>query len=160
VLVKDRPTGIDTGRAERTSGRPVVLGTLSCRIDPAAERMAVESALEAGSPLLVANVVYLPNYPTTLMLVGPDAATLPHEEDLEAVRATADRAAGLGIRTEHLRVSSKRPVKALLEVARDRRAGLLVFGPDRTRIPGRRFRRAAREIRKRAECLVWIAPDG
>jgi Universal stress protein family len=160
VLVKDRPTGIDTGRAERTAGRPVVLGTLSCRIDPAAERMAFESALDAGSPLLVANVVHLPNYPTTLMLIGPDAATLPHEEDLDAVRATAERAAALGIRTEHLRVSSKRPVRALLEVARDRRAGLLVFGPDRTRIPARRFRRASREIRKRAECLVWIAPEG
>jgi hypothetical protein len=51
-------------------------------------------------------------------------------------------------------------VKALLEVARDQRAGLLVFGPDRTRFPARRFRRAAREIRKRATCLVWIAPTG
>jgi hypothetical protein len=160
VLVKDRPTGIDTGRAERIAGRPVVLGTLSCRIDPDAERMAIESALDAGSSLLVANVVHLPNYPATLMLIGPDAATLPHEEDLEAVRATADRAAALGIRTEHLRVSSKRPVKALLEVVRDRSAGLLVFGPDRARIPARRFRRAAREIRKRAQCLVWIASEG
>ena len=55
------------------------------------------------------NVVYLPNYPTTLMLVGPDAATLPHEEDLEAVRATAERAAALGIRTEHLRVQQQAP---------------------------------------------------
>ena len=76
------------------------------------------------------------------MLVGPDAATLPHEEDLDAVRATAERAAGLGIRTEHLRVSSKRPVKALLEVVRDQGAGLLVFGPDRSRISRRKFRRA------------------
>jgi hypothetical protein len=137
----------------------VVLGTLSCRIDPDAERIAVESALEAGSPLLVTNVVHLPNYPTTLMLVGPGAATLPDEEDLDRVRATAERAAALGIRTEHLRVSSKRPVRALLEVARDRRAGLLVFGPDRSRIAPRRLRRAVREIRERADCLVWIAGD-
>ena len=56
-------------------------------------------------------------------------------------------------------MSSKRPVKALLEVARDRRAGLLVFGPDRSRIPPRRLRRAVREIRDRAECLIWIAAD-
>jgi Universal stress protein family len=137
----------------------VVLGTLSCRIDPDAERIAVESALETGSSLLVTNVVHLPSYPTTLMLAGPGAATLPDEEDLDQVRATAERAAALGIRTEHLRVSSKRPVKALIEVARDRRAGLLVFGPDRSRIPARRLRRAAREIRDRAECLIWIAGD-
>ena len=56
-------------------------------------------------------------------------------------------------------MSSKRPVKALLEVARDQRAGLLVFGPDRSRIPRRRFRRAARQIRDEAACLIWIAAD-
>ena len=53
-------------------------GRSPCRIDPAAERVAISAALEAGSPLLVTNVVWLPNYPTTLMLAGPDAATLPH----------------------------------------------------------------------------------
>lgn len=160
ILVKDRESAVDTARGPRESGRPVVLGTLSCRIDPAAERMAIESALDAGSPLLVINVVHLPNYPTTLMLIGPDAAILPHEEDLEAVRASAERAAACGIRTEHLRVSSKRPVKALLEVVRDKAAGLLVFGPDRSRIAPRRFRRAAGKVRRGASCLVWIPPDG
>lgn len=160
ILVRDR-SGTESGRrTERGAGRPVVLGTLSCRIEPAAERVAVEAALEAASPLLVTNVVHLPNYPSTLMLVGPEAAVLPDEEDLEAVRATAERAAALGIRTEHLRVSSKRPVRALLEVARERDAGLLVFGPDRSRIGARRLRRAERRIRADAGCLVWIAPDG
>jgi hypothetical protein len=160
VLVKDRTSDTEVDQLVRTSGRPVVLGTLSCRVDPAAERMAIESAIEASSPLLVTNAVHLPNYPTTLMLVGPGVATLPHEEDLDAVRATAERAVALGIRTEHLRVSSKRPVKALLEVVRDRRAGLLVFGPDRSRMSRWRFRRASRQIRRDAGCLVWIAPDG
>ena len=159
TLVRDRKDRVPTAGAERDGSRPVVLGTLACPIDPAAERMAIESALEVGSPLLVTNVVHLPNYPTTLMLVGPDAATLPHEERLEAVRGTAARAAALGIRTEHLRVSSKRPVKALLEVVRDRHAGLLVFGPDRAEIPRRRYRRASRQIRRNAACLVWL-PDG
>ena len=159
TLVRDHHDRASTAEAERDASRPVVLGTLACRIDPSAERMAIESALEVGSPLLVTNVVHLPNYPTTLMLIGPDAATLPHEEALEAVRATAERAAALGIRTEHLRVSSKRPVKALLEVARDRRAGLLVFGPDPSQIPARRYRRASREIRRKAACLVWIAAE-
>lgn len=158
--VKDRSSSAERIEVERGQGRPVVLGTLSCRIHPAAERMAIESALEANSPLLVTNVVHLNNYPSTLMLVGPGAATLPHEEDLDEVRATAERAAALGIRTEHLRVSSKRPVKALLEVAHEHRAGLLVFGPDPSRITPRRLRRAARQIRRDAGCLVWVAPDG
>ncbi len=157
--VRDRGDRASTAEVERDPGRPVVLGTLACPIDPAAERMAIESALEVGSTLLVTNVVHLPSYPTTLMLAGPDAATLPHEEQLKEVRATAERAAALGIRTEHLRVSSKRPVEALLEVVRDRQAGLLVFGPDRTRIKARRYRRAARAIRRKAACLVWLADE-
>jgi hypothetical protein len=94
------------------------------------------------------------------VLAGPGAAVLPHEEDLEAVRATAERAAALGIPTEHLRVATKRPVKALLEVVRERDAGLLVFGPDLRRIRRRRFRRAAAQVRRDAACLVWVAPDG
>ena len=49
----------------------------------------------------------------TIMLLGPGAATLPHEEDLDAVRATADRAAALGVRTQLLRISTPRPVQAL-----------------------------------------------
>ena len=95
---------------------PVVLGTLASRVTPAAERMAFDSALETGSPLIVANMLRLRPYPTTIMLLGPGAATLPDEEDLEAVRATADRAAALGLKTELLRISSPRPVKALLEL--------------------------------------------
>jgi len=157
--VRDRHDRASTSEVERDPGRPVVLGTLACPIDPAAERMAIESALEVGSPLLVTNVVRLPNYPTTLMLAGPGAATLPHEEKLEAVRATARRAAALGIRTEHLRVSSKRPVRALLEVVAERSAGLIVFGPDPAQITARRYRRASRLIRRNAGCLVWIAAE-
>ncbi len=160
VLVKDRISGIGAASSARDSGRPVVLGTLACPIEPEAERMAFESALHANSTLLVTNVVHLPSYPTALMLAGPGAAILPHEEALEDVRATADRAAALGIPTEHLRVCSKRPVRAMLEVAGDRDAGMIVFGPDRTRIKPRRFERAAKRIRSDAGCLVWVTPDG
>jgi hypothetical protein len=35
-----------------------------------------------------------------------------------------------------------------------------VFGPDRARVPRTRFRAAAWLVRRRATCLVWIAPDG
>jgi hypothetical protein len=75
TLLRNRRDHASIAEAGRDAGRPVVLGTLACRIGPAAERMAIESALEVGSPLLVTNVVRLPNYPSTLMLVGPGAAT-------------------------------------------------------------------------------------
>ena len=138
----------------------MLLATLQVRVDPSAERMAIESALEAGVPLVLANLIRLPPYATTMVLVGPEHMTLPHEEDLEAVRATAERAARLGVKTELLRVRTTRPVQALLEVARERDAGLIVFGPHLGRVGRIRFRRAARRIRKEADCLVWVAPDG
>jgi Universal stress protein family len=155
----DRERGAGPSGAERSRALPVVLGTLQVRVYPAAERFAIESALETGAKLIVANMLVLPPYPLTVML-APEFATLPHEEDLEAVRATAGRAAAEGIHTELLRISSTRPVTALLELTRERRAGLLVFGPDLALVPRRRFRAAARKVRRDAECLVWVAPDG
>ena len=136
-----------------------MLATLSCGVDPAAERVAIESALEAGVPLLVVNVVELPPCPRALVLGGPAALAFPHEEGYEAVRATAERAAQLGLQVEHLRVSSPRPAKALVQLANERSAGLVVLGPiRRSLLRGRwRFRRAARRVRRRVSCLVWIA---
>jgi hypothetical protein len=139
--------------------RPVVLATLSVRVDPSAERMALDSALEVGTSLIVANMLTLPLYPLTLMLAR-EYMTLPHEEDLDAVRATAERAAKLGIKTELLRISSRHPIQALLELTSERGAGLLVFGPDRKRTSRWTFRSAARAVRRDAPCLVWVAPDG
>jgi hypothetical protein len=133
-----------------------MLATMSVRVDPAAESFALDSALEAGVPLIVANMLLLPAYMTTLMLAR-EYATLPHEEALDELRATAERAASLGIRTELLRISSRRPLTALLELVAEREPGLLVFGPDRSQMPRRRFRAAARTIRRDAPCLVWVA---
>jgi nucleotide-binding universal stress UspA family protein len=158
ILDRDRHA-TEQAAAERSRAGPVLLATLSVRVDPTAERMAIDSALEAGVGLILANMLVLPPYPLTVML-APQFATLPHEEDRDAVRATAERAAGLGVATELLRVSSRRPVTALLELARERDVGLLVFGPDLARTPRRRFRRAARRLRREAGCLVWVAPDG
>jgi hypothetical protein len=47
----------------------------------------------------------------------------------------------------------------LLEIAAERQVGLLVFGPDRGRLPRHRFWWAARAVRNEAPCLVWIAGD-
>jgi hypothetical protein len=36
----------------------------------------------------------------------------------------------------------------------------VVLGPDVSRTSRRRLRAAARKVRREADCLVWIAPDG
>jgi nucleotide-binding universal stress UspA family protein len=148
-----------TPGADAHPARPVMLATLSARVDPAAERVAVDAALETGAKLLLVNLMWLPPHPTTLTLAR-EYATLPHEEDLDAVRETAQHAADRGIPTELLRVSSRRPLQALLELVHERDAGLLVLGPDPRRTPRWWRAAAARRIRNKAGCLVWIAPDG
>jgi hypothetical protein len=159
-LVLDRSRKTRSPRATAPGrARPVVLATLSVRVDADAERMALESALEAGVPLIIANMIRMPSYPTT-MILAREYATLPHEEDLDELRATAGRAAVLGIATELLRITSRRPLQALLELLSERDAGLLVFGPDRRLISRARLTAAAFIVRRRATCLVWIAPNG
>ena len=48
-------------RPPPTRVRPVVLATMSVRVDPSAERMAIDSALEAGAPLILVNLLPLRN---------------------------------------------------------------------------------------------------
>jgi cytosine/adenosine deaminase-related metal-dependent hydrolase len=138
--------------------RPVILATFSVRIDPDAERFAFDSARDVGARLIVANLMMLPPYPTTLMLAR-EYVTLPHEEDLEAVRATAARAGALGIGTELLRITSRRPLAALVELISERRASLVVLGPDARRAPRWQRRLAARRVRRQTDCLIWTTPD-
>jgi hypothetical protein len=145
--------------AEQRSPRgPVVLATLASRPNAEAEDAAISAALDAGAPLVIVNAVTLPLMPLTLYLVGASVAVRPEDEDLAAVRASAERAAALGLSVQHLRVITRNPVAALTSVAKERRAGLLIFGPDPKRIGLRRFRRAARKVRKRADCLVLVLP--
>lgn len=158
VIDQRRAPGVSLPEKGR-GRRPVVLATLSVRIDPNAERVAIESALDARAPLIVANLLALPLYPVTMVLAR-DCLTLPHEEDLDEVRATARRAADRGIETELLRITSTRPLAALIDLVHERGAGLLVLGPDVHRISRFRLRRAAARVRRRTDCLVWIAPEG
>jgi len=88
-------------------------------------------------------------------MLGYDQVVSP--EDEAAFAAPAALAASLGVAVERLRVRSPRPVDALLELASERRPGLLVFGPDRELVPRRRYRKAARALTERAPCLVWVA---
>ena len=146
--------------AEGQAGpRPVILATFSVRIDPNAERMAFDSARDVGARLIVANLMTLPPYPATIMLAR-QYATLPHEEDLDAVRATAARATALGIATELLRISSRRPLAALVELISERRASLVVLGPDVRRSPEWQLWLATRRIRRQTDCLIWTASKG
>jgi len=140
--------------ARGTAGRPVLLATLRVPFDPAACELAVDAAVEAGQPLLVVVLAELLPLPLSAML-GYDQVVSP--EDEAAFAAPAALAASLGVAVERLRVRSPRPVDALLELASERRPGLLVFGPDRELVPRRRYRKAARALTERAPCLVWVA---
>jgi hypothetical protein len=87
VPVRD-PVGSDA------APRPVVLATLSVRVHPEAERMAIDSALDAGGRLIIANMLWLPPHPTTLTLAR-EVAVLPHEEDLGGAGRAGGAAAHL-----------------------------------------------------------------
>jgi hypothetical protein len=143
--------------AAATAGavRPVMLATLGVRFDPAASALAVDAAVESAQPLIVANVVELPPLAMSVNMGYDQLEDGP--EVAEALRAPAELAHSLGVRVERLRVRSFRPVAALLELAAERAPGLLVFGPDRTQLRSRVYRKAARALRERAPCLVWLA---
>jgi len=133
----------------------VLLATLGVPFDPDASAFAVDAAVEAGQALIVVNVVELP--PLTMSVrMGYDQ--LPETaDDEEAFRAPAALAHSLGVEVERLRVRSPRPVDALLELTAERAPSVLVFGPDLERIKRRIYRKAAKAIRNRASCLVWLA---
>jgi hypothetical protein len=54
-------------------------------------------------------------------------------------------------------VCSPHPIAALIETIGEREPGLIVFGPDPARLRRRLYRRAAKAVRERATCLVWLA---
>lgn len=134
----------------------MLLATLGVPFEQEACTVAVDAAVEAGQPLIVANVVELPPLGMSVAM-GYDQLPDPPEE-ADALRAPAELAHSLGAEVERLRVRSPRPVEALLQLAAERVPGLLVFGPDRTRMRGRAYRKAARALRERSTCLVWL-PD-
>jgi hypothetical protein len=136
------------------AARPVLLATLGVPFDLEASAFAVDSAVEAGQALIVANVVQLPPLSMSVQLGYDQLPDTP--EDEAAFRAPAALARSLGVEVERLRVRSLRPVEAVLELAAERRPGVLVFGPDRRRLKRRLYNKAAKAIRDRAACLVWL----
>ncbi len=137
------------------AGRPVVLATLDVPFSEEATAFAVDSAVESGQPLVVVNAVEIQLTPWSLLGYG-----YIEKEDLQdELRRPAELAQSLAVRVERLRLCSPHPVDALLELVAERRPGLLVFGPDRSRVKPRAFRKAAKKIRDRVACLVWLADD-
>jgi hypothetical protein len=140
------------------SGRPVLLATIDAPFDEDAAIFAVESAVECGQPLIVANVLEIPLGP---LCVAMGYGTLePSREDAANLKAPAELAHSLGVSLERLRILSPHPVDALLELVVERKPGLLVFAPDRDAVKARNYRRAAKKIADRASCLVWLAGEG
>lgn len=153
VLKQHRPPGPPLAGGAR--GRPVLLATLDVPFDQAAVIFAVDSAVETGQRLIVANFTERAPLPLSTMLGYDD---LPYAPELaESLRKAAELASRLGVDVIRLRVKSFHPVQAMLEVVAEQRAGIFVFGPDRSRIRRMRYRRAARAIRSGVTALVWLA---
>ena len=136
-----------------SGARPVLLATLDVPFAEEAVVFAVDSAVESGQPLVVVNAAEI--VPTHWSLLGYGYI---EREDLQAeLRKPAELAQSLAVRVERLRVCSPHPVDALLELVAERNPGLLVFGPERSRMRRRTYERATRRVCKRASCLVWTA---
>ena len=153
------PTKVRPGAVRRSSGRPVVLATLGVPLDPRASSFAVDSAVETGRELVVVNVTMLEPLGLS-MILGYDALPEFTPEVSESIQRSAELARSLGVRVERLRIRSPRPVVALLELVRERRPGLLVFGPQRSALRPRRYGKAVAALRELTDCLVWVAPPG
>ena len=151
-----RVGSVASALAEPTAARPVMLVTFDVPFDAAAVELAVDTAIESGQKLIVVNVSAMPILPISMRL---GFAYVESEELTAALRAPAELAQSLAVRVELLRVSTPRPVKALLELVAERGPGLLVIGPDRARIQERLYVRVAKRVRERANCLVWLAPE-
>jgi hypothetical protein len=152
VLTQRRRSSFEDVSFVASNGRPVVLATLDVPFSDEATAFAVDSAVEAGQPLLLLNAAEV--LPTAFSLLG--YGYVERDDLQDALRKPAELAQSLAVPVERLRVCSPHPVDALLEVVGERHPGLLVFGPDRSRLRARTYRRAARKIRERVTCLVWL----
>ena len=140
-------------------GRPVLLATLGVPLAQDAAVFAIDTAVESGGHLVIANVTALEPLRMSLTL-GYDALEEFTPRVSGSLRKTVELARSLGVRVERLRVRSPRPLAALVELVAEIRPGVLVFGPDRSALRSGRYRKAVRAIVERSECLVWLPPDG
>ena len=133
-----------------------MLATLDVPFDHDAVVFAVDTAVELGERLVIANIVERPPLPLSTMLGYEDLPYAPEMADslAEPVRL----ARSLGVEVSRLRVKSLHPIPALLETVTELNPAVFVFGPDRRRMMRLRYWRAARAIRSTVTTLVWM-PD-
>jgi hypothetical protein len=144
-----------TTRPSFAGGRPVMLATLDVPFDTNAVVFALDSVVELGERLIVANFVERAPLPLSAMLGYEDLPETP--EMAQSLGEPVRLAHSLGINVTKLRVKSFHPIPAMLEVIAEQNAGLFVFGPDRKRIMRLRYWRAARAIRSTVTTLTWLA---
>ena len=149
-----RPNESDSGALGQGGAGPIVLATLGVAFDAHAEDFAIETAVESGRLLIVANVLVLEAIPMSMML-GYSGVLEDPPELAAALRAPAERAHALGVRVERVRIRTPHRIDALLEFVAERDAALLVFGPDPRQLRRRLHRKVCQAVRDRATCLVW-----
>ena len=124
-----------------------MLATLGVPFDPDAASYAVDTAVESGQPLIVANVTQLEPLPMSLRL-GYDALEEFTPEVTESVKRPVELASSLGIRVERIRVRSPRPIRPRQVARRCRRR------------PWRRCRGRRRRGRSRYGAVVVVGTGG
>jgi hypothetical protein len=143
-------------------GGPVVLATLAgAPFGPHAARVAVEAAAEMRSKLVVVEMVEARSRRGRAA-----AASKPFTPALAAtVRDVKAFAAASDVEIEAVRVTSPRPIAAMLNFVSDRSPALVVFATDPAAL--RAFRRPTRRQSRRflaaltagADCLIWTAEE-
>jgi nucleotide-binding universal stress UspA family protein len=151
AAVADR--GVDHA-ATASAARPVMLLTCNVAFDPTAVRVAVDAAAESDAELYICDAIPI-GYFTYVDQMARRFAEHDNRRELDGV---ARDARTRGVRTTQLAFHNPRPVATALEVCREERVGLLVFGPDRSRFGRVSHRRAVRRLRRDAQCLLWL-PD-
>ena len=131
--------------------RPVMVLTLNVPFEDEAVDFAIESAAETGAELYICDAIPL-EYRSYVTHAAHQYAEGINRKYLNAV---ARRSVERGVQTKQFAFHNRRPVVTAMQVAREQRIGLLVFGADRKRLGRWSFRRAARRLRERAPCLVW-----
>src|SRR5260370_12847823 len=126
------PAGTDGAK-----GRPVMLATLGVPFDHDAVTFAVDSAVELGQRLIVANFVERAPLPLSAMLGYDDLPDRPELAD--SLLAPATLAQALGLEVTRLRVRSFHPVHAMLQERAEQCAGICVFRPARSPPPPRPY---------------------
>ena len=122
--------------ALRARGRPVLLATLEVPFDEAAAAFAVDAAVECGQPLIVDDVVEMPLGPMCVLMgygdsraFGGRGGAIPGPR---RARTCARRRGRAAARTQPA-PGRRAPRRSWPSVS----PGLLVFGPDRSRLKPR-----------------------